>query len=359
MLLKGRAFRFRRLARLLLPRAHEAPPNATPPYMKCTVLVPSYNRLPQLVELLKRLQRQTHPDFEILVIEQSTERDPAALEELGALCAADPRIRVERHPPLGVGGARNVGIESARGEVVLIIDDDDLPASDDWLSRHLANFDDPQCIAVHGGEDREDGGGGAFERRYPRLAHRWAMSYSPFGTPLAFPAVRERKENSRYLRGANSSIRRSWALQAGGWVDECGNGQEEHDFSFRLRRLMKNGEYIAFDPTARIIRRMNIAGGAERRTGSLEREIEGNVRFYFGVIARHEPLRVGLLLPAYPWVIYFRALGWILDDRGHEPLPARVRALVDLGVRFPWLFSRSVYRLLSRSERATAPRKAS
>ena len=322
--------------------------------MKCTVLVPSYNRLPQVLELVERLRRQDRSDFEILIIEQSTQIDYAALQTLERWAAEEPRIRIERHPPLGVGGARNAGMASARGEIVLIVDDDDLPATDDWVSRHLANYDDPNCVAVHGGEDREDGGGGGFERRFPRLAHRYAMSYTLFGTPLAYPGVLQRKQNSKYLRGANSSIRRDYARRAGGWVDECGNGQEEHDFSFRLRKLMKPEEYIAFDPTARIIRRMDIPGGAERRTGSLAREIEGNVRFYFGVIARHQPLKVGLLLPAYPWVIYVRALGWILDDRGHEPLPERARALAELTAKYPFLFSRSVYRLLrDRGQRAT------
>ena len=324
--------------------------------MKCTVLIPSYNRLPEVVRLVERLRRQDYPDFEMLIIEQSTQIDSAALAALEALAEKDARLRIERHPPLGVGGARNAGMASARGEIVLIIDDDDLPATDDWISRHLANFDDPSCIAVHGGEDREDGGGGAFEKRFPRIAHRYAMSYTPFGTPLAYPGVRKRKQNSKYLRGANSSIRRDYALRAGGWVDECGNGQEEHDFSFRLRKIMRPGEYIAFDPTARIIRRMDIPGGAERRTGSLAREIEGNVRFYYGVIARHEPLRVGLLFPAYPWVIYVRALGWILDDRGHEPLPAKAKALAELTAKYPFLFSRGVYRFLRDKARAGARR---
>jgi glycosyltransferase involved in cell wall biosynthesis len=157
----------------------------TGPAPRCTVLVPSYNRLPSVVELLERLLRQDYPSFEILIIEQSTEREPSALARIEELLATEPRIRLERHPPLRVGGARNAGMKSARGEVVLIIDDDDLPASDDWISRHLANFDDPRCIAVHGGEDREGGGGGGFERRFPRLAQRYAMSYSPFGTPGA------------------------------------------------------------------------------------------------------------------------------------------------------------------------------
>jgi hypothetical protein len=245
-------------------------------------------------------------------------------------------------------------MRSARGEVVLIIDDDDLPASDDWVSRHLANYDDPHCIAVHGGEDREGGGGGGFERRFPELAQRLAMSYSPFGTPLAFPAVRRRKHGSKYLRGGNSSIRRDYALRAGGWVDECSNGQEEHDFSFRLRRLLGPGDYLAFDPTARIIRRMDIGGGAGRRGADLAREIEGNVQFYFGVVLRHMPLRVALFLPSYPFVIYARALGWILDDRAHEPILARLRALADLLLRFPVLFAVSVGRVIK--DRAWRPK---
>jgi glycosyltransferase involved in cell wall biosynthesis len=316
------------------------------PAPRCTVLVPSFNRLDSLLELSERLLRQDYPSFEIVIIEQSTAADTPARERLGRLVRQNSRIRLERHPPLGVGGARNAGMRSARGEVVLIIDDDDLPASDDWISRHLANYDDPHCIAVHGGEDREGGGGGGFERRFPKLAQRLAMSYSPFGTPLAFPAVRQRKQSSKYLRGANSSIRRDYALRAGGWVDECRNGQEEHDFSFRLRKLLRPGDYLAFDPTARIIRRMHIGGGAGRREADLEREIEGNVQFYFGVMLRNMPLRVALLLPSYPFVIYARALGWILDDRAHEPLLARSRALCDLLLRFPLLFGKSLARVI-------------
>jgi hypothetical protein len=93
---------------------------------------------------------------------------------------------------------------------------------------------------------------------------------------------------------------------------------------------------------------MDIDGGADRRGADLEREIEGNVQFYFGVILRHMPVRVGLLLPSYPLVIYGRAIGWILDDRGHEPLAVRLRALADLTVRFPQLFGRSLRKVIQR-----------
>jgi glycosyltransferase involved in cell wall biosynthesis len=333
--------------------AAAAMPDKAP--LSCTVLVPSYNRLPSALELLERLRGQDYPDFEILVVEQSTSASPEDLARLEALARADARIRVEKHPPLGVGGARNVGMRSARGDVVLIIDDDDLPEQRDWISRHMANYDDPDCIAVHGSERREGGGGGVFERRFPKIAHRLAMSYSPFGTPMAFPGLDERKVGCAYLRGGNSSIRRAWALRAAGWVDECGNGQEEHDFSFRLRKLMRPGQYIVFDPTARMIRRMDIAGGADRRTGTLGREIEGNIRFYFGVIRRHRPVRTTLLLPLYPWVIFGRAVGWILDDRAHEPTAVKVKALAHLAASYPVLFTEGLVRFVRGPVRRPAP----
>jgi len=171
------------------------------------------------------------------------------------------------------------------------------------------------------------------------------MTYGPLGTPIALPAVRQRKRGTKFLRGGNSSIRRAWALKAGGWVDECGNGQEEHDFSFRLRKLMGPDDYILFEPTARIIRRMDIPGGADRRTGTMAHEVEGNVRFYFRVIARHQPLRVLLLLPLYPLVIFWRSVGWILDDRGHEPVHRQAVALFHLLVTFPFLLVRALARL--------------
>src|SRR5688500_17121410 len=93
-----------------------------------SVVVRSYNRLAALVELLDRLRAQDHPDFEVVVVEQSTERRAADAARIDALAAADPRIRILRSPPLGGPGARNAGVRAARGDVLVFIDDDDLPA---------------------------------------------------------------------------------------------------------------------------------------------------------------------------------------------------------------------------------------
>src|SRR4051812_47846796 len=137
------------------PRAHEA---GQP---RVSVVVRSYNRLPALAELLEALLAQDHDSFEIVVIEQTPVRTgeamapamaPAIVQAIVQIdeLARDPRIRILQHPPLGGPRARNVGVRNARGDLLVFIDDDDLPASTDWLRRHEANFGDPHCLGVTG-----------------------------------------------------------------------------------------------------------------------------------------------------------------------------------------------------------------
>src|SRR5678816_1847931 len=114
-----------------------------------SVIVRSYNRLPALAELLDALLAQDHDAFEVVVIEQTEVRAGDAIAQIDEL-ARDPRVRILRHPPLGGPRARNVGVRSARGDLLVFIDDDDLPATTDWLRRHEANFADPRCLGATG-----------------------------------------------------------------------------------------------------------------------------------------------------------------------------------------------------------------
>src|SRR5262245_62547489 len=116
---------------------------------RVSVIVRSYNPLPALAELLEALRVQDHDSFEVVVIEQTEQRAPEDLVRLETI-ARDPRIRILSHPPLGGPGARNAGVRSARGDLLVFIDDDELPASTDWLRRHEANFRDPRCLGVTG-----------------------------------------------------------------------------------------------------------------------------------------------------------------------------------------------------------------
>ena len=91
-----------------------------------SVIVRSFNCIPTLCRLVDVLLQQTYTNVEIVIVEQSTDMTAADAVALEAR-ARDPHVVLIRRPPLGGAAARNVGVERSKGEVLLFIDDDDLP----------------------------------------------------------------------------------------------------------------------------------------------------------------------------------------------------------------------------------------
>lgn len=92
-----------------------------------SVVLTTYNRPDMTVEAIDSVLAQTHPSFELIVVDDgSTDKTPSVLAEYG------DRIRVVTKPNGGVASARNVGIAHARGELIAFTDDDDV-----WLPEKL------------------------------------------------------------------------------------------------------------------------------------------------------------------------------------------------------------------------------
>ena len=91
-----------------------------------SIIVPVYNTAPYLPQCLDSLVNQTYRDIEIICVNDgSTDNSPDILK---AYAERDSRILVIHQENLGLSGARNKGLESARGEWVMFVD------SDDWLN---------------------------------------------------------------------------------------------------------------------------------------------------------------------------------------------------------------------------------
>lgn len=115
-----------------------------------TVVIPTYNRLDVLPEVLAALQaQQGAPPFEVVVVDDGSSDGTG--EWLAAHRGRVP-VRVLRQENSGPAVARNRGVEAARAPWVAFLGDDTVPAPG-WLAAHRrahGRFDDDPQRAVIG-----------------------------------------------------------------------------------------------------------------------------------------------------------------------------------------------------------------
>lgn len=88
---------------------------------KVSVIIPTYNRLPMLIEAIHSVLKQDFEDFELIVVDDgSTDGTPEEIRKFGG------RVKLLQHPEnRGVSAARNKGILHAKGKYIAFLDSDD------------------------------------------------------------------------------------------------------------------------------------------------------------------------------------------------------------------------------------------
>lgn len=98
-----------------------------------SVIIPAYNGAQVLGRALASVDAQTHPPDEIIVVDDGS---PEPMEPVVSSFVAGKRsladVRYIRQTNTGVAGARNRGIQEARGTWIAFLDQDD-----EWLPPHL------------------------------------------------------------------------------------------------------------------------------------------------------------------------------------------------------------------------------
>lgn len=101
---------------------------------RVTCIVPVYNGERYLGEAILSILAQSHPAFEVLVVDDgSTDGSATVAKSYGN------RVRYLFQPNAGPAAARNLGLEAARGELVSFLDADDVWHAEK-LARQLARF---------------------------------------------------------------------------------------------------------------------------------------------------------------------------------------------------------------------------
>ena len=95
---------------------------------RVSVVVPAFNAGQYLAETLASVTASTFTDYEIVVIDDGSSDNTAAIAERFA-----PRARLIRQSNRGMSASRNTGIESSDSEFIALLDSDDL-----WHPEKLA-----------------------------------------------------------------------------------------------------------------------------------------------------------------------------------------------------------------------------
>jgi glycosyltransferase involved in cell wall biosynthesis len=111
-----------------------------------SVVIPCYNAARFLAETLRSVLAQTRPPFEVIVVDDgSVDESAAVAKRFGA------PVRVIRQPNQGESAARNRGIDGATGEWVAFLDADDVWAPEKLARQWAAVQGRPEIVCCHSG----------------------------------------------------------------------------------------------------------------------------------------------------------------------------------------------------------------
>jgi GT2 family glycosyltransferase len=234
--------------------------------MRVSVLIATYNRPEALRATLADLGAQTRPPDEVIVVDQSQDEQGRPLDQRGQLPTL-AGLRYLRHSPPNAQRARNRAIREARGDLLILVDDD-VRMPPNFIANHLASYEKDPGLDGVSGQVLEPGKQPTGE--LPRPFH-WPHNgwmFLPLHYDRACPAIN--------WPSCNGSVRRAAALAVGGFDEQfVRTWNDDSDFSWRLHQA---GCRVVFDPAATLVHLKVPSGG--KRPGGRDRYVIADTEFW-------------------------------------------------------------------------------
>jgi glycosyltransferase involved in cell wall biosynthesis len=203
--------------------------------IRLSIVIATYNRSSQLLNLLQSVVEQTLPrqEWECVVVNNNSTDDTASAFETFSARYPDCNLRMVLEPNQGLSYARNRGIRESEGEYIAIVDDDERIAPD-FISSYIELFDStPDAMAA----------GGPIVAEYPTGKPRWMSRFTerPIANTMYFGDKVRIFPSGRIPGGGNMALRRAAVKRYGvfdtalGYVGEQLIGGEECDLFERLQ----------------------------------------------------------------------------------------------------------------------------
>ena len=152
------------------------------PYI--SVVIPVKNGGSDFEQCLKGIRSSEYSNYELLVVnDASTDDTPQLAEKYGARVLHTADFPFEHKPDypfqdsMGPAGARNIGVQHAKGEIIYFIDGDVVPKKDN-LTRVANIFKEKKDIAAVFGSYDESPGHNNFLSQYRNLLHTYIHQIS-------------------------------------------------------------------------------------------------------------------------------------------------------------------------------------
>jgi prepilin-type N-terminal cleavage/methylation domain-containing protein len=191
---------------------------------KVSIVVCSYNGGATLQQCLQSLLRLDYPDYEVIVVDDGSTDNTAALLER---CAS---VRVIRQANRGLSAARNAGLFAATGAIVAYTDSDCF-ADTDWLTMLVHQLQRTGAAAVGGPNLTPDDG--------------WLASCVA-ASPGQPTHVLENDQVAEHIPGCNMAFRREALLAVNGFDCQYKRAGDDVDICWRLEQA---GYWITFAPS--------------------------------------------------------------------------------------------------------------
>lgn len=184
--------------------------------LNASIIIPCRNGALVLPHQLEALSTQANgPQFEVIVVDNGS-TDGTTDVALGWM-AALPNLRVLHAPRRGLGHARNAGLGTAEGELVLFCDADDVVAPR-WVIEMCAQLGRHDLV----------GGTLDFESLNDAKTVEWRRGTLPSGLPISMRFL-------PYAVGANLGVRRSVAVAVGGFAERYRRSHDDVEFCWRAQ----------------------------------------------------------------------------------------------------------------------------
>lgn len=224
-----------------------------------SILIPTRDQQPVLARCLESIRRSTYDDYEILVVENGS-GDPATFayyRQLGGW----PRVRLLTHPgPFNYSAVNNHAARAARGEVLLLLNNDTEVLTADWLERLLEHALRPEVGAVGAKLYYPDG---TIQHAGVILGIGGVAGHSHRFLPRQAPGHGARvwtTQNLSAVTGACLMLRKQLYDDLGGMDERYALAYNDVDLCLRLRR---RGYAILWTPHAELVHHESKTRGSD------------------------------------------------------------------------------------------------